>query len=68
MHLQVSELLRDARNVELLRLLCADPRIGTSELDHGDDPRQILTQGPLRPDVRASAAAATRTAGVRVVC
>lgn len=32
MHLQVSELLRDARNVELLRLLCADPRMGTSEL------------------------------------
>ncbi len=32
MRLQVSELLRDARNVELLRLLCGDPRIGTSEL------------------------------------
>lgn len=32
MRLQASELLRDARNVELLRLLCADPRMGTSEL------------------------------------
>ena len=32
MRLQASELLRDARNVELLRLLCGDPRMGTSEL------------------------------------
>ena len=32
MHLQTSELLRDGRNVELLRLLQDDPRMGTSEL------------------------------------
>lgn len=32
MRLQVFELLRDARNVELLRLLCADARMGTSKL------------------------------------
>lgn len=32
MRLQVSELLRDARNVELLRLLRDNPRIGTSDL------------------------------------
>ncbi len=32
MHLQLSELLRDARNAELLRLLRDDPRMGTSEL------------------------------------
>jgi Lrp/AsnC family transcriptional regulator, leucine-responsive regulatory protein len=32
MALQVSELLRDARNIELLRLLGADPRISISEL------------------------------------
>jgi len=30
--LQTSDLLCDARNVELLRLLSADPRMGTSEL------------------------------------
>ena len=32
MRLQASELLRDGRNVELLRLLRDDPRLGTSEL------------------------------------
>ncbi len=32
MRLQTSDLLCDARNVELLRLLSADPRMGTSEL------------------------------------
>lgn len=32
MRLQVSEPLRDARNVELLRLLRDNPRMGTSEL------------------------------------
>ena len=32
MRLQVSDLLRDGRNVEVLRLLQDDPRIGTSEL------------------------------------
>lgn len=31
MRLQVSGLLRDGRNVEILRLLQADPRMGTSE-------------------------------------
>src|SRR3954452_2189073 len=30
--LQISDLLRDARNVELLRLLCADPRASISAL------------------------------------
>jgi Lrp/AsnC family leucine-responsive transcriptional regulator len=32
MRLPIAELLRDARNVELLRLLCADPRMGIAEL------------------------------------
>ena len=32
MRLQYNELLRDARNLEILRLLREDPRIGTSEL------------------------------------
>ena len=32
MRLQLSELLRDPRNLELLRLLLDDPRISTSEL------------------------------------
>lgn len=32
MRLQVTELLRDRRNVELLRLLRDNPRLGTSEL------------------------------------
>jgi Lrp/AsnC family leucine-responsive transcriptional regulator len=32
MTLQISELLRDSRNVELLRLLSADPRMSISEL------------------------------------
>lgn len=32
MRLQVSDLLRDGRNVEVLRLLQDDPRMGTSEL------------------------------------
>ncbi len=32
MRLQIQELLRDNRNVELLRLLREDPRMGTSEL------------------------------------
>lgn len=32
MRLQISELLRDSRNVELLGLLQRDPRMGTSEL------------------------------------
>src|SRR5579863_4790871 len=32
MHLQYAELLRDARNVELLRLLRDNPRMGVSEL------------------------------------
>lgn len=32
MTLQVSELLRDGRNIELLRLLSADPRMSVSEL------------------------------------
>ena len=32
MRLQTSDLLHDARNVELLRLLYADPRMGTSKL------------------------------------
>lgn len=29
--------------------------------DHGDDPLQILTQGPLRPGVRAAAEATSGT-------
>ena len=33
--------------------------------DHGDDPRQILTQERLRRGVRAAAGAAARMAGVR---
>lgn len=32
MTLQISELLRDSRNIELLRLLSADPRMSVSEL------------------------------------
>ena len=32
MHLQISEMLHDGRNVELLRLLRDDPRMSTSEL------------------------------------
>lgn len=32
MSLQLSEMLRDRRNVELLRLLCDEPRLGVSEL------------------------------------
>ncbi|HUD61139.1 MAG TPA: Lrp/AsnC family transcriptional regulator [Acetobacteraceae bacterium] len=32
MRLQCAELLRDPRNLDLLRLLCDDPRISTSEL------------------------------------
>jgi Lrp/AsnC family transcriptional regulator, leucine-responsive regulatory protein len=32
MRLQVSELLRDPKNLELLHLLCGDPRMTTSEL------------------------------------
>ncbi len=32
LHLQLTELLRDRRNVELLRLLRDNPRLGTSEL------------------------------------
>ena len=32
MRLQISEMLRDPRNLELLRLLLDDPRMGTSEL------------------------------------
>ena len=36
--------------------------------DHGDDPRQILTQGRLRPGVQADAEAAARMVGARAAC
>ncbi len=36
--------------------------------DHGNDPRQILTHGPLRSGVRVACGVATRTAAARVAC
>ena len=39
-----------------------------AKADHGDDPRQILTQGWLPLGVQAAAVAATRTAAARAAC
>lgn len=44
-----------------------DPH-GQPVMDHGDDPRQILTQGRLRPGVQADAEAAARMVGARTAC
>ena len=39
-----------------------------ADLDHGDDPRQILIQRLLRSGVQAAAEAAGRTARARAAC
>jgi len=43
----------------------AQEQSGETLTDHGDDSRQILTQGPLRPGGRPAAEAATQTARAR---
>ncbi len=51
-----------------IRNLLRASRIEASDKDHGDDPRQILTQGRLRPGAQADAEAAGRTAAARAAC
>ena len=44
------------------------PKAKRHLMDHGDDPRQILTQARLRPGVQADAEVVGRTAGARAAC